>query len=234
MCHCPMTLCRARVRARARQNYAFSVSGMMLYSRDYRNTGDSMMFNKIGFTIGLGLAVTCTTIHATPLDNTQQLKSIQQTSSDKAAGNEVVMFTPPAGWRNADVGALPEHVKVMVVGKGSSEFPPSITLGTEDYKGSLKQYLKRIKEINSSQGFEWKDLGTVRTEAGNASLSQVDKRTEWGDVRMMHVIMTKNGVVYILTAASLKEEFPKFYKDFFNSMRSLRFGEASSYPTAYN
>ena len=52
-------------------------------------------------------------------------------------------------------------------------------------------------------------------------LSQVDTRTQWGEVRLMHVIFQENEVVYILTGAALKEEFPRFYKDFFNSFCSL-------------
>jgi hypothetical protein len=76
--------------------------------------------------------------------------------------------------------------------------------------------------MNDAQGFEWKDLGTIRTEAGTASLSQVDTKTEWGSVRLMHVIMMKNGTVYILTASALKDEFSQFYKEFFAAMRSLR------------
>lgn len=149
-------------------------------------------------------------------------------SNIQATAGETIIFTPPPGWRNSDHSALPKHVQVMVVGKGASDFPPSISLGSEEYKGSLKQYLKRIKELNTSKGYVWKDLGNVKTEAGNASLSQVDKKTEWGDVKMMHVILTKNGTVYILTAASLKDEFPKFYRDFFNSLRSLRFSQSNN------
>lgn len=136
---------------------------------------------------------------------------------------EVISFTPPQGWRFADTIALPANVKTMVIGKGASEFPPSINLGTEQFSGTLKQYLKKIKEINASQGIEWKDLGMIRTEAGEASLSQIDTKTQWGEVRMMHVILSREGMVYILTAASLKDEFPNFYKDIFNSLRSLRF-----------
>lgn len=144
---------------------------------------------------------------------------------DNHEKTETVMFTPPEGWRLADKTLLSPSVKTMVVGKAkaNSEFPPSINLGTETYSGTLKQYLKRIKEINNSQGAEWKDLGMIRTEAGDASLSQVDTKTQWGNVRMMHVILLKEGTAYILTAASLKEEFPNFYKDIFNSLRSLRF-----------
>lgn len=132
-----------------------------------------------------------------------------------------VYFTPPEGWRVAEAGQLPSNVKVMVVGKGDHTFAPSLNLTVEPYKGTLKQYLKIVKAINDSKGASWQDLGTIRTQAGNASLSQVDIKTEWGDSRMMHVILLKNNNIYILTAAALKEEFPRFYKEFFNSLRSL-------------
>lgn len=136
---------------------------------------------------------------------------------------DVAVFTPPSGWRLADTKALPSSVKIMVVGKGEKEFPPSMNLGTEKYEGSLKDYLKVVKSINDAQGATWKDLGMIRTEAGEASLSQLDTKTEWGNVRMMHVMMVKNGTVYILTSAALQDEFPKFYKDFFDAMKSFRF-----------
>lgn len=140
---------------------------------------------------------------------------------DTQSDPQNAMFKPPEGWRQADSSALPPSVKIMVVGKGEKEFPPSINLGTDHFEGSLKDYLKLIKSINDAQGTQWKDLGMIRTEAGDASLSQVDSTTEWGKVRMMHVILVKNHTVYIMTAAALQEEFPRFYKDFFIAMRSL-------------
>lgn len=143
---------------------------------------------------------------------------VENFSSSEEPG--AVLFTPPAGWRFADQKL--KYVHVMVVGKGDHDFPPSINLGTENYKGTLKEYLKIVKDINDKQGALWKDLGAIRTEAGEASLSQVDIKTNWGEVREMHVILLKNEKVYILTAAALKEEFPKFYKEFFQSLRSLR------------
>ncbi|MFQ5730000.1 MAG: hypothetical protein ACE5GN_06535 [Waddliaceae bacterium] len=132
-----------------------------------------------------------------------------------------VVFNPPEGWFLADPDALPSHVQVMVVGKGKYEFPPSINLSAEEFKGSMKDYLKIVREINHSHGSEWKDLGTIRTQAGEASLSQADVLTEWGSVRMLHVILSRDGFIYILTAAAIKEEFPRFYKTFFESLRSL-------------
>jgi hypothetical protein len=149
-------------------------------------------------------------------------KTIQENLIQTAQEPGAVVFTPPTGWALAKADSLPPNVKAMVIGKGEHEFPPSINLGTENYQGTLKQYLKQVKTINASQGHEWKDLGTILTDAGEASYSQAIMNTQWGRVKMMHVILLKKGVIYILTAAALLEEFPKFYKDFFNSLRSLR------------
>ncbi len=136
--------------------------------------------------------------------------------------NLTAQFTPPKDWRFAEIEALPKHVHVMVVGKGDYPFPPSINLGTELYAGTLAEYLQIVKAINDADGAEWKNLGTIETEAGPANLSQVDSSTEWGKVRMMHVILLKEGTAYILTAAALCKEFSKFYPQFFRSMKTLR------------
>ena len=144
--------------------------------------------------------------------------------SNAVSENEpgAVVFTPPPGWKMANSNQLPGSVQFMVVGKGQGDVPPSMNLATEPYSGTLKQYLKIVKSINDSKGAEWKDLGSIRTDAGNANLSQVDKKTQWGEMRMMHAILLKNHTIYIVTAAAPKEEFARYYKDFFQSIRSLR------------
>ena len=134
-----------------------------------------------------------------------------------------VVFNPPDGWLIADRTALPPNIKIMVVGKGEHEFPPSITLCLDPCEDSLRDYLKKMKSYNDAVNAEWKEVGTITTQAGQASLSQVNETTEWGEVKMMHALIVQEGTAYILTAAALKEEFPRFYKDFFTSMRSLRF-----------
>lgn len=166
-----------------------------------------------------------------PSETQVEFKSPASPDSAKSATKEqvakeeqedgIVYFVPPTGWRLADNNLLPSHVKVMVVGTGPS-LPPSMNLSIESYKGTLKQYLKTIKNMNDAQGYEWKDLGTIKTDAGIASLSQVDTKSQWGDVRLMHVILLKNGKIYILTASALKQDFSTNYKDFFAAMRSLR------------
>jgi len=136
---------------------------------------------------------------------------------------EFITFTPPEGWKLVDPKNLTPSVKAMVIGKGDHEFPPSINLATEPYALSLNDYLKKVKEVNQADGADWKSLGSIQTQAGEGNLSQVDLPTQWGDVRMMHVILLKNNVIYILTASALKSEFPKFYKSFFSSLQSLHF-----------
>ncbi|MCE5318232.1 MAG: hypothetical protein LLG04_12840 [Parachlamydia sp.] len=174
------------------------------------------------FFLLLAITTTLTANEALPPD---EEKALQQHNDDQAQEPGAVLFTPPEGWHFADPKKLPRSVKVMVVGKSSSEYPPSLNLATEKFDGTLKQYLKIVKEINDRSGAEWKDLGTIRTQAGDASLSQVDAKTKWGTERLMHVIVIRDGIVYIMTAGALKDEFPRYYKEFFTSMRSLRFNK---------
>ena len=135
---------------------------------------------------------------------------------------QLAYFSPPPGWKLADPKTLPKSVKIMVIGESISHFPPSMNLSLEPYKGSLKQYLKLIKNMDEARGNEWKDLGPIRTEAGMGNLSQVDEPSQWGIKRLMRVILLKNNTVYILTASALKDDFPHFYDQFFTALRSLK------------
>lgn len=173
------------------------------------------------FIFSICLCLYCHTLFGGILSSHEEL-SIQQKYTEMTKERGKVMFTPPESWQLADTKTLPASIKLMVVGKGSKPFPPSMNLSTEPYTGTLKQYLKRVKSINESQGDAWKDLGNIKTEAGNASLSQVDLKSEWGTVRMMHVIFLHEGTAHILTASALQEEFHEFYDQFFNALKSLR------------
>lgn len=136
-----------------------------------------------------------------------------------------VYFIPPSGWQFAQLENLNPNVQIMVVGKGKGAIPPSINLTVEPFKGTLKDYLKIVKSINASKGNAWKDLGKIKTEAGEGSLSQLDTTIRGENVRMLHTIVAKNGLIYILTASALKVEFPSYYKQFFDAMSSLHINE---------
>jgi hypothetical protein len=134
-----------------------------------------------------------------------------------------VTFQSPEGWFLADPKSLPSHVKMMVVGKGSHEFPPSINLAFDEFNGTLKDYLKLVEAINKRLGADSKDLGMIQTLAGEARLLQIDSKNAWGLERQMQIIIVKNGQAFILTASALKDEFSKFYPQFFKSLKSLNF-----------
>ena len=135
----------------------------------------------------------------------------------------IAVFTPPKGWYSADKKALSPHVKIFVIGpKVQSEMPPTMNLMIEPYLGTLKNYLKDVKKINDAHGDTWKDLGTLKTKAGEASLSQVEIRSKWGGEKLMHAIIVKNGYAYVLTATAAKNEFGHFYQQFYSALRSLQ------------
>lgn len=137
---------------------------------------------------------------------------------------DIVTFTPPTGWHVQEINPEFSTVKAQVVGKSTSSYPPVINLCIEEnYKGTLKSYIQLIKSKELAKGIELKDLGSIRTEAGSASLTQVDmKKDHYGDIRYMRVILLRNGTIYIVTASALLKEFGNYYKDFFTAMRSLR------------
>ncbi len=176
----------------------------------------------------LFLICNATSLHAEepsqPVEPSQaDIKAIQEQYTKDKDTPGAVLFTPPQGWRVIDPKALPGRIKAMVIGKGQGAAPPTISLSIEEgFQGTLKDYLRKVKTISDSHGDEWKDLGTIQTEAGPASLSQADIKTQWGTVRAMSVILVKNSNVYILMTSSPREEFSQFYPEFFKVMRSLR------------
>lgn len=139
----------------------------------------------------------------------------------EALEKEIISFKPPKNWKSVELDKLSPAVKMMLIGTGKENFPPSITLAVEPFSGTLKDYLKIVKNMNIAEKTEWKDLGKIKTEAGSASLSQYDENTNWGVTRTMTTILVKNGNAYILSATALKSEFSDYYKDFFAAMRSL-------------
>lgn len=145
----------------------------------------------------------------------------QTATEAKSQTENLVTFTPPKGWKSIPQEKLSPAVKALVVGEEKGHFPPSMCLAIEPFKGTLKDYLKIVKNINANAKTEWKDLGKIKTKAGIASLSQFDEASNFGTVRTMTTILVKNGNSYILSATALQAEFPDFYKDFFNAMSSL-------------
>lgn len=134
----------------------------------------------------------------------------------------VCFFDPPQDWELMDPGTLPKSVKIAIRCPVKNKFPPSMNLAVDRVSCDLKNYLKKIKALNLAEGSDFKELGTIDTQAGPASLSQLDMESNWGQVRMMHAILLHDHEAHILTVAALRDEFPEYQNLFFDAMRSLR------------
>ena len=58
---------------------------------------------------------------------------------------------------------------------------------------------------------------------GPVSLSQIERPTQWGALKLLQAIFIHDEHVVIATAAALKKEFPKWQKIFINCLQSLQF-----------
>jgi hypothetical protein len=131
-------------------------------------------------------------------------------------------FIPPKNWEIADPRSLSPKVKIAFLKKGGNGFCPSINLAIEETDASLNEYLKAVKAIHEQdRRNHWRALGKVRTSAGLGQLTEIDSTTEWGPVRILQLIIVKEGQAYVLTAAALKEEIPTYYKEFQSAFRSF-------------
>jgi len=137
-------------------------------------------------------------------------------------------FVPPTGWHAADTSQFPENLRAMVVGKGKGPYPPSLNIWIEPYSGTQKSYLKSIKDACLEDKDEFRDLGEIKTQSGNASLCQVDRKTKWGDERQMHALIVRYNKAYLLTAAALKTEFSEYTSQFFDAIRSMKINQSAS------
>lgn len=136
--------------------------------------------------------------------------------------SEICTFLPPAGWEIAQPKNLSQHVQVGFLGKGSGDFRPSINIAFEEVDVSLKEYVKAVRKIQTSQpNTQWRDLGKFPMKAGTGRLTEITTTTPWGEIKMLQALFVKNGKAYILTGAVLKQDLPKFQTDLLNSFRSL-------------
>jgi len=133
-------------------------------------------------------------------------------------------FIPPPNWEIAQLKNPSPHVKIGFIGKGSTTFRPSINLATEEIDVSLKEYVKAVKELQlADPTTKWRDLGKFPMEGGTGRLTEMSTSSPWGELQVFQAFLVKEGTVYILTAAILKEDLPKFHAPLLSSFRSLTF-----------
>lgn len=136
-------------------------------------------------------------------------------------------FSPPKNWEIATPENTATHVKIGFIGPSKNGFSASLNLATEQVGDlSLPDYIKAVRAIyERSPHNRWRQLGKIRTKAGESSLTEIDTKTEWGDIRLMQMIYLKDKVAYIITAAALKEEFGSLTRDFQRAFQSFNISE---------
>lgn len=131
-------------------------------------------------------------------------------------------FFPPSDWQCAQPKHRSPHVQIGFVGKGSTDFCPSINLATEEVDISLKEYVKAVKGTHLSKSHTtWRDLGKFSMKAGEGRLTEIGEISPWGDVTMLQALFVKDTTAYILTAAVLKKDFPRFKEEILQSLQSF-------------
>ncbi|MGB7978033.1 MAG: hypothetical protein WCF19_02605 [Chlamydiales bacterium] len=132
------------------------------------------------------------------------------------------IFLPPAGWEIAQLKNRSPHIEIGFIGKGTGEFRPSINLAVEEIDGSLKDYVKAVKNLQSADPtIQWRDLGKLSMKSGQGRLTEMTNSSPWGDLKILQAFFVEEGKAYILTAAVLKEDFLKFQSQLLQSFRSL-------------
>lgn len=135
---------------------------------------------------------------------------------------EIGYFQPPKDWDCANPASLSPNVEIAFFTKMRSNFHPSINLAKEATDIPLKEYLKIVKKIHSSEpDTSWRDLGSLTCKAGKGRLTEISQKNHWGDLRLLQFIFLHGGVAYVLTGASTKEDFPKVRKPLIDSFRSF-------------
>src|SRR5690349_8818430 len=85
-------------------------------------------------------------------------------------------FLPPKGWEIVDPCHARPQIKMAFIKKAKKEgFCPSLNLAVEHVEGTLNEYLNDVKAIyDQDRKNHWRKLGKVRTNAGEAQLTEID------------------------------------------------------------
>lgn len=131
-------------------------------------------------------------------------------------------FTPPSGWEVAQLKKPTPEIKVCYVGKGSSDFRPSINFATEEVDVPLKEYVKAVKEIQKGDPkIKWRDLGKFPMKGGVGHLIEMTQANPRGEIKILQAYLVVDQMAYILTASVAKEELSKFQGEILKSFASL-------------
>ena len=129
----------------------------------------------------------------------------------------------PQGWECVtDQSQLPKKVQMLAICPKKSKFTPSINIASEETDQNLNEYMETAQLYHESEGItQVTKLGQIPTKAGPAQLIQIDRTTDFGQVRFLQAALIQNEMAYVVTATCLKDEFSTYCGSFFESIKSL-------------
>lgn len=131
----------------------------------------------------------------------------------------------PKGWECInDPEQLPQKVKLIFVGTGSGkgQFTPSINLACEETSLPLSEYMAQAKAYHEGQSnTKCTQMGQLKTGSGTAEILQIDRPSQWGDIRFIQAVLVENAKAYVVTATCLKRDFGQLSSNIFKTIRSL-------------
>ncbi|MCH9608950.1 MAG: hypothetical protein S4CHLAM45_03090 [Chlamydiales bacterium] len=135
-----------------------------------------------------------------------------------------VSISQPKGWdRIQDPNQLPAKIELIYVGSAQSKFRPSINVAKEEISVPLNDYVEAAKEYHSRAPQTLiQELGTIKTASGPGKLLQIDRKTEWGNVRFIQASIAIDKVAYVITGTCLKEEFGTYCTTFFDAIKTFK------------
>lgn len=138
-----------------------------------------------------------------------------------------ISMTPPQGWECIqDTEQLPKKVILVYIGSGNGALAPSLNVACEETTMTIKEYVTLAKAYHESEGdTRCSLLGTLETKAGTAHMLQVDRSTQWGNVRFIQAVLLRESMAYLITATCIQEEFSSLSSQFFKAIQSFTFIE---------
>lgn len=131
-------------------------------------------------------------------------------------------LTAPKGWQCvADKSQLPAKVELIYIGTGKGQFNPSLNIAKETTTMDLKDYVAFARKYHEKEGSTTSHLGSIDTPEGKAMLVQIDRNTQWGNVRFLQASLIKDETAYVITATCLQNEFGNFYAPFLQAIQSF-------------
>lgn len=131
-------------------------------------------------------------------------------------------FVPPQKWLVVDPAKLGKSVQIGFVANSKRPIKPSLNLATESASVSLSDYINAVKKQHTAnKKNRWSEIGYIETKAGPAHLSQIDIKSECGNLRSLQCILIKNSTAYIMTAVAPKDEFLDYHNSFLKAFESF-------------